>query len=72
MFLVLSVIVYVLLNVKIIFVIYKVEYVWIVNMEYLVDIVICCVLLIVNIVYVIYKMEYVLYVSLDGLECIVK
>lgn len=72
MFLALSVTVHAPPNVKTTLVTYKVEHVWIVNMEYLVDTVICRVPLTVNTVHAIHKMEHALHVSLDGPECIVK
>lgn len=58
--------------VKTTIVIYKVDHVWIVNMEYTEATVTCRVQQHVKTEYVTHRMEHALHVSLDGPECIVK
>lgn len=72
MFLALSVTVHAPPPVKTTLVTYKVEHVWIVNMEYMVATVTCRVPSTVKTAHAIHKMEHALHVSLDGPECIVK
>lgn len=58
--------------VKITHVTYKVEHVWIVNMEYMVATVTCRVPLTVKTTHVTCRMEHALHVNLDGPGCIVE
>lgn len=56
--------------VKITHVTYRVEHVWIVNMEYMVTTATCCVQATVKATHVTCRLEHALHVNLDGLECI--